>query len=291
MNEASLWRYALARQIAPHYSASPKVRTVAIAGSVARGEADRSSDIDLYVFWNASPTGQERRDCIKQAKGRRWSRFPTRRDTSGWSDEFEVGGVPIDVRHMTVEAIEGFLMDVLKHADASLAKQRHIAALLCALPLSNPSTLTSWQQQAVVYPHALSIAMVQAHLSIRPSWEREVLAERHELLELYESLCLVEKHMLLVLMGLNRLYYPGWQRVSRLVTQMPLSPLHFVSRCQQAFGIVSIDPVASVYQFHDLVEETFQLVERHLSDIDTLSARAYFRAQHLSGDHAPEGLV
>lgn len=291
MNEASLWRYALARQIAPHYSANPKVRTVAIVGSVARGDADLSSDIDLYVFWAEPPTGKERRDCIKRARGRRWSRFPAHRDADGWSEEFEVGGVAIDVRHMTVEATEGFLADVLEHADSSLAKQRHIAALLSALPLSDPSALTSWQQQALVYPHALSVAMVQAHLRFRPGWEREVLAERHELLGLYESLCLAEKHVLLVLMGLNRLYYPGWQRVSRLVAQMPITPAHLASRCQQAFGIVSIDPVASVYQFHDLVEETFQLVETHLSEVDTISARERFRAQRQSWEHAPEGFV
>ena len=28
MNEASLWRYALAQQIAPYYSANPKVTAV-----------------------------------------------------------------------------------------------------------------------------------------------------------------------------------------------------------------------------------------------------------------------
>ena len=55
MNEASRWRSTLAQQIAPHYHANPKVRAVALAGSVALGYADRSSDIDLSVFWAAPP--------------------------------------------------------------------------------------------------------------------------------------------------------------------------------------------------------------------------------------------
>ena len=67
-------------------------------------------------------------------------------------------------------------------------------------------------------------------------------------------------------------------------------PSHLASRCQQAFGIVSIDPVAAVYQLHDLVEETFQLVEAHLSEVDTSPARERFRAQRRAWEQAPEGL-
>ena len=290
-NEASLWRYALAQQIAPHYIADPKVRAVALAGSVAQGDADRSSDIDLSVYWVEPPTGKERRDIIKWAGGRRLPRFPSHAKVGGWSEEFEVGGVPIDVRHLIVEATERILADVLEHADPSLPKQRHIAALLCALPLSDPSMLTHWQQQALVYPHELSVAMVRAHLRFRPRWEREVLAERHDLLVLYESLCTIEKQILLVLMGLNRLYFPGWQWVDRLIAQMPIAPPHLAVRCQQAFGIVSIDPVAAVYQLHDLVEETFQLVEAHLSEVDTSPARERFRAQRRAWEQAPKRLI
>jgi predicted nucleotidyltransferase len=70
MNEASVWRLALAMRIALHYRANPNVRAVAIAGSVARGYADRFSDIDLLVCWAAPPAVKERRDIIKRAGGR-----------------------------------------------------------------------------------------------------------------------------------------------------------------------------------------------------------------------------
>lgn len=51
--------------------------------------------------------------------------------------------------------------------------------------------------------------MVRTYLRIRPGWEQEVLALRQDLLVLYGSLCTVEKHLLLVLLELNRLYFPG----------------------------------------------------------------------------------
>ncbi|MBV9691358.1 MAG: hypothetical protein JO202_16785 [Ktedonobacteraceae bacterium] len=80
-----------------------------------------------------------------------------------------------------------------------------------------------------------------------------MLAERSELLTLYESFCAIEKQVLLVLMGLNRLYFPGWQRVNRLMEQMRIVPLKLAARFKQIFGIVSIDPLASVCQLHDLL--------------------------------------
>ncbi len=291
MNEASRWRSALAQQIAPHYHANPKVRAVALAGSVALGDADRSSDIDLSVFWAAPPTGKEHRDIIKRVGKGGGSRFPFHGNAGGWSEEFEVGGVAIDVRHMTVEATERILADVLERADPSLAKQQHLATLLSALLLSGSSVLTQWQQQALVYPHELGVAMVRTHLKFPPRWEQERLAERNEWLLLYDSLCLVEKHLLLVLLGLNRLYYPGFRRVDRLMEQMPIAPLHLVSRFKQVFDIVSIDARASVYQLHDLIEETFRLVEMHLREVDTAQARARFAEPRQVWEQAQDELV
>ena len=291
MNEASAWRYTMAQEIALHYRANPKVSVVAALGSVAQGWADRSSDLDLGIFWSEPPTAQERRAIITRARGRRGPLFPSPKETGWWSDTYEVKGITLDVRHMLVQTMEHLLADVLERADPALTKQQHIAALLSALPLSNPAVLVRWQQQAAAYPPALGVAMVRAHLRFRPGIEQEMLAERHDLLVLYESFCTVEKHLLLVLMGLNHLYYPGFQWSDRLMQQMHLAPPHLAVRFKQLLGIVGLDPLAGVYQLHDLVEETFVLVETHLPDIETSQARARFRARRASGEPAPDGLL
>jgi hypothetical protein len=277
MNEASFWRLALAQQIAHHYSINPKVRAVSLGGSVAQGCADRYSNIDLAVYWSEAPTQKERRDILTHARGRLGFLVPYNREAGCWLDDYEVGELTIRVRHTTVKTTERLLADVLERSDLALAKQQHLAALLSALPLSNPSLLTHWQQQALVYPHELSVAMVRAYLLFRPGWEQEMLAERNDLLLLYESLCTDQKLMLLVLMGLNRLYYPGWQRMDRLVEQMQVAPPNLSPRCTQVFAIVGIDPLAAVYQLHDLIEETFVLVETSLDEVDTSKARARFQ--------------
>ena len=276
MNEDSLWRLALAQQIAPYYSINPKVRVVSLGGSVAQGCADRYSSIDLTVFWSKAPTQKERRDILTQARGRKVLLVPYNRETGCWLDGYEVDGVTIHVRHTTIETTERLLADVLERFDPTLAKQQHLAALVSALPLSDPSFLTNWQQPARVYPHALSVAMVRANLLFRAGWEQEMLAERNDLLLLYESLCTAQKHLLRVLMVLYRLYYPGWQWVDRLVEQMQVTPPNLSPRCRQVLAIVGIDPPASVYQLHELIEETFALVETSLDEIDTSQALARF---------------
>jgi hypothetical protein len=134
--------------------------------------------------------------------------------------------------------------------------------------------------------------MVREHLRFRPAWELEMLAERNDLLLLYDSLCNAQKYLLLVLLGLNHLYYPGWRWVDRLMAQLHLAPHHLAARFKELVGIVGIDPLASVYQLHDLVEEAFRLVETHLGEVDTMPARARFRAHRQTwGEHAPDGLL
>ncbi len=292
MNETSAGRLVLAQKLAPHYCANPKVAAVAVTGSVALGYADRFSDLDLAVFWSLAPTVQERKEIIKRARGRHAQLAASHGEEACWSDTYEVDGIAIDVRHMDVETTRRLLADVLERSDPSLSKQRHLAELLSALPLADSSAvLTDWQSRAKVYPRALSVAMVREHLRFLPAWERERLAERSELLALYESFCTAQKQMLLVLMGLNRLYYPGWQWMDRLMAQMHIAPFKLVPRCKQVFGIVSIDPLASVYQLHDLIEETFHLVQTQLRELDTTQARARFQGRRRVWERVPDGLL
>ena len=291
MQEESRWRDALVQQIASYAHANPKVAAVLVEGSVARDDSDPSSNIDLAVFWACPPTAQERRDIVTRAAGRSRRPSPSHREVAGWETRTVRAGVAIDVRHTTVAATEGILAAVLERADPSLSKQQHLAALRSALPLVNPALISRWQQQAAAYPHALAVAMVRKHLRFRPAWEQEQLAERKDVLVLYDSFCTAQKQLLLVLLGLNCLYYPGWRWLDRLLGEMQVAPPNLSPRLKQLFAIVSIDPLASVYQFHELIEETFVLVETHLPAVDTRQARARFHEQRKTWEHAPGGLV
>jgi hypothetical protein len=133
--------------------------------------------------------------------------------------------------------------------------------------------------------------MVQTYLHFRPAWEQEMMAERNDLLVLYESFCTTQQRMLLSLMGLNHLYYPGFKRVDQVISQMSISPPQLATRFNRLFGIVSIDPLAAVYQLEELTEETFLLVETYLGEIYTSKARAQFQERRANWSHQPDGLL
>ena len=56
-------------------------------------------------------------------------------------------------------------------------------------------------------------------------------------------------------------------------------------------SLVDNGMLASVYQLHDLVEETFRLVETYLGEVDTTPARERFRVQHRAWEHPPDELL
>ena len=86
-------------------------------------------------------------------------------------------------------------------------------------------------------------------------------------------------------MGLNHLYYPGFKWVDQVMRQMSISPAKLAARFKQLFGIVGIDPLAAVYQLHELIEETFVLVETNLVEIDTSQAREQFQERRAKLEH------
>ena len=73
--------------------------------------------------------------------------------------------------------------------------------------------------------------------------------------------------------------------------QMHITPPNLSPRFKQVFGIASIDPLAGVYQLHELIEETFHLVETYLGVLDTTSAQQRFRERRRAWEHAPDGLL
>jgi hypothetical protein len=68
MQEASTRRYALAQQIAAYFRANPNVAAVLLEGTVARPDADYSSDLDQGVFWTKPPLAWERRTPVQQIR-------------------------------------------------------------------------------------------------------------------------------------------------------------------------------------------------------------------------------
>jgi hypothetical protein len=132
--------------------------------------------------------------------------------------------------------------------------------------------IAGWQEKAAQYPDGLARAMVRAHLRFYPRWLLEgMIAGRGDLLWLHEVLIQEQRKILGVLLGLNQIYHHGeLKRLDRLVERMVIAPAHLSARLRQ---ILQAEPLAAIDQIQALIEETLDLIDRHLPEVETSEAR------------------
>ena len=270
MDEASRWRLTLAQRIAQAYAQDPNVDAVAVLGSVSRGCADRFSDIELGVFWSEPPSEREREAVVERVGGTDWRPSPYNQQIEGWEEEYHLDGVKIDPGHFVTQTMERLIADVVDRHDVSLSKQNSVSAIQHDIPLHGGAVIERWQSKAASYPAELARAMVRQYLWFSPFWMLEMLAERDDFLLLCHNFCAIERQLLLVLMGLNRIYYPGHKWIHHLIGELRVAPPDLSRRLQ---GVLRGDLTTSVKELCTLIEETFALVDQQMPDVHTSEAR------------------
>lgn len=273
MNEATNQRLNLARQIAPAYIQNTKVEAVTVTGSVARGWADTHSNLEISVFWRETPSEA---DC--QAAREHLDLLMLRPYRNGrWLERGELEGIKIELSQLPVETVEQCLAEVIEGYDPSGEKQLLLASIQHSLPLHGDALIESWQARLAPYPLQLAQAVVQQNLRFNGSWTtRETLVERDDLLPLYDLYCQVQRQILGILLGLNRLYlpHPNGKWLERLAREMPFCPPGLVVRLKQVFRL---PPRSGARLLQELLDETLSLVETHMPEVDTMEAREAIR--------------
>jgi hypothetical protein len=279
----------LARRIAPAYSSLAAVRAVAVHGSAARGYADRYSDIEIVAFWDRSPADEERIAAVREAGGNLWNLYPFEEENNEWSEEFYIGGVKIDMSHRTVEGTETWFADVIDRYDTDLTKHDMISVVRRSYPLYGGELIEKWRTRTEAYPDELARRMVSKYLNWIPAVTREMGAARGELIPLYENISASERHILLVLLALNRIYLPhlAFKWTEQVAAELRIAPANLAARLKAAFRL---EPVEGVRELHSLIEDTLRLVERHMPGVDTSGAWARHRSNRGVWDRAPAWL-
>ncbi|HEX8218182.1 MAG TPA: nucleotidyltransferase domain-containing protein [Chloroflexia bacterium] len=287
MNPHAQWRLELARRIAPAYGGNPAVRAVAVHGSAARGYADRYSDIEIVAFWDRSPTDEERIAAVAEAGGNLWNLYPFEDERNEWAEDFDIRGVKIDMSHRTVEGTETWFADVIDRYDTGLTKHDMISVVRRSHPLYGAELIEQWRARTAAYPDELAWRMVSKYLDWIPAATREMAAARGELIPLYENISVSERHILLVLLALNRTYLPHltFKWTERVAAELRIAPADLAARLRNAF---LLGPVEGVGELHSLIEDTLRLVERHMPEVDTSKAWARHRFNRGVWDRAPE---
>jgi predicted nucleotidyltransferase len=278
MNTHNAWRLELARQIAPAYIVHPDVQAVFVFGSVGRGWADEFSDIELGAIWSQPPT----EDALKaiadtlNVSGRVEASYLEAKQS--WSNMYYVQGVRFETAHWTQQSIENIIDDVILRFDVSqnfllFEKQALLATLQSCVVVHGAELIETWRRRIAPYPHQLAVAMVQKHLRFSPFGSREMLARRNEIPLLYENHNHSIRLLLYLLCGLNRIYHPTFKWTRYLIDEMTIAPPQLFTRLQKVYHAT---PVEGTQELRRLIEETFDLVEQHLPDIDLTEQRRTF---------------
>jgi hypothetical protein len=115
--------------------------------------------------------------------------------------------------------------------------------------------------------------MIQKHLQFRPFDGQQILTDRLEIPMLYENNCAIARWLINLLFGLNRIYHPGFKWSRHFVEAMAIKPPDFFARLERGF---QSDAASGTRELRQLSEETFNLIEQHLPQVDLKPQRERF---------------
>jgi hypothetical protein len=289
VNEAARLRLALAERIGASYASDNNAQVVMVAGSVGRGSADRYSDIEVDVYYDNPPTEPERIAAVERCGG---TVELLGQDEDEWEEQMSIGGVRAHTSTFLVATMERYLGKVVDECVVAPEAQMRLFSLQHGITLKGKEQVEQWRAKAAAYPEGLRRAMLEENLRFgRFAYAAEMLAARDDLLALYEIFVETGRQLVGALLGLNRIYLPtpGYLKsMDETIGLMAIKPADLSVRLKQLF---QIEPTAAVRQLGELIEETFGLVETHVSGFETTPYRADFASRRTSYDTPPAGPV
>lgn len=115
-------------------------------------------------------------------------------------------------------------------------------------------------------------------------WWVEMLLWREDWPLVYSAFSDAIFQVLAMLMGLNRIYHPGFKWMNRLIGEMQIAPPDLAIRIKTIF---QVEPKAAIQDVQKLVLEVYSLVEKHMPEVDIQEARKVFLHQRQQFEQAP----
>lgn len=272
MTSESAYLLGMARRLSESFAALPGVCAVMVTGSVALGESDRYSDIDMTAYYRELPPEEDFYAIRMAHKGSERLWVLGDRDEGGFAESYIVDGVHVQVGHITLDAWDWQMAVVLEQFDPATPLHKALSGTLDCLPLHGAELIEQWKERIARYPDGLARAVVEKHLSFFPLWYLEQYLEpRDAVLWTYQSLVEAAQNILGILAGLNKVYYTTFQfkRMKKFVASLQYAPDRLAERLDKLFaGNIS----AAIATLEELVRETIALVETYMPEIDTTKA-------------------
>jgi hypothetical protein len=262
----------LAKHNAKIYIANPKTKAAMITGSVAEGMCDEYSDCEMIFYYDELPSEEELHLARQQNQGSEplWTLGNLQEGLFG--ESYLVNGVEFQIGHETIANWEKEMSTILEEFDLS-PMMKAMSGTLIGIPLYGEPLIQQWKAKVSNYPDGLAQTMVEHYLNFFAVWGMQAkLARRDATLWYHQILVESAQNILGVLSGLNRLYYSTFQfkRMSRFIEQMKVAPKNLA---EQLEGLFHHEAPVAVNQLEMLVQETVELVEIHMPQVDTSSVK------------------
>jgi hypothetical protein len=268
-------RLALARRyIEPYAERAP---IAVLGGSVAQGVADAWSDVDTIVYWDEID-----RDWLETPRaGEEGDRFTWVEHYPGNAclEQYRFGGVKADVAHVRLGWLDELIDETLSGREFDTTSLDVMRGVEEAIVLFGEERYEPIRARVLHYPDSLRHAMVERHLTFYPSWIYDSMGrERGDLVVFYEYVLATMRNVVGVLAGLNRVYVAPdkLKRIGAVVGRMELTPPDAARRLD---ALLDLPREAVRAELDDLVGATLDLVEKHLTEVDTTKARALWRRE------------
>ncbi len=246
----------------------------AIAGSVARGDADGASDIDLisYIDHSLSQVVAERSDAIsRRHEGERL--FFAVEQGLAFYGMFE--GVKCDFSISPGTQVVTLVEDVIKRHDTTPDKHTVISGIREFLPIHGDAFIAELKRRTDTYPDGLALSIIRENILLPPRWviERMGLGRRDFFLT-QELLTTAVRRMLALCCARNRHYFNyKLKAIDRLVRELEATPPDFHSRLA---GLLTDRDSSLADRYASLASDCWELVEASPFDVSTTLARARF---------------
>lgn len=272
MTDENQRRIALAERIGELYENRAGTRAMLLTGSVARGEADESSDIDFSIYYDELPPLEILKEVRGIVGGSEYVMFFGSHEEGGIVESYHIDGIRHDFGHTSIAEWEKNMNEVLVDHKIDSPMQKALSGLLDGRALFGAGLIGNWKERAAAYPDALAEAMVRENMKFRPATVIDRYAvRRNDTLFLHELYIETINRILGTMLGLNRIYHWGeYKRIDRFIGEMSIAPADLADRIRR---VLRGEPEASLRALDRLVEETFDLIDRHMPHIDTTERR------------------
>jgi hypothetical protein len=277
-NPHTKWRIDFAQHLARRLVTFEGIKVIVIAGSVARDYADGYSDIEIPIFWEALPDDVTRQALVAALN----AEFLYVYDGPAREDQLLINGVQVDLWHVTIMHQEEILRAVLHEHRFDLSTLNALDTIRSCIPLYGHEIVKEWKRHAHEYPDKLAEKIIQEHLASFGIGELFILVQRNNPTAFYAQLSFLQQEIFLVLLALNRMYFPTFKWLYRVLESMQVKPAAIDHRFRQAYEVPYTEAIADTKL---LLEETVHLVEKRFSQIDT--ALIYRRLDYMRAAQGP----